>query len=106
MPSPQVAGTGAGRRHPSGMNPVPSRYGSWRMAAERLQQNVPLTVGEVGGDQLAVQAVQAFAEPIQVAFLGDEEQRRGALGDLGPDLFELVAPDAGALGGFGEASDA
>src|SRR5262245_28852412 len=58
--------------------------------AEGLQEHFALGVGEVGGDQLAVATAEPLTEPVHVGVLGDQEERGGAGGDLGPDPLHVL----------------
>ena len=74
-------------------------------AAEGLQQHLTLGIGEVRVDELAVHAVESFADPVEIALLGDHEESRGSWGHLGADLLELLLGDAGVLGHLADRAD-
>src|SRR6478672_1719587 len=66
---------------------IPSRYPAWSVTfrgsrpAERLHQRLALSLGEVGADQRLVHAAEPLAEPVELALVGDEEQRRRTFHD-------------------------
>src|SRR5262245_41902700 len=87
---------------PTAIRPDEPRCG---LAAEGLDAELALGLGEVGGDELAAHPVEPFAEPVEVTFLGDDEQGGGALSDLTADLLQVLLPDADLLGRLAQPAD-
>src|SRR6478752_4247089 len=68
-----------------------------RASVEGLEQQGPLRAGEVRADEVALEAAEPLAQPVEVALVGDREQDRGAGNGLISDGLELLLGDADAL---------
>src|SRR4051812_13364873 len=75
------------------------------VTAEGLQEGLALGLGQVGGDQLAVVAVEPLPEPVDVGVVGDQEQRGGAGCDLGADPLQVLLGDSGPVGPLRQDTD-
>src|SRR3954465_6447264 len=86
---------------------MPNRYptGPRSRSAEGLHQGLALGIGEVGVDQGLVDAAEPLAQTVELALLGDEEQRRRTFHHFLADPLEVTLRDAGAVGGLAQRAD-